>query len=175
MPKEWSSPYYILSRKSTSSVPMSVKGRNVSTLGGISSSSSPAVTELISSSRRLTSPGCKVIGSSVATMRPSSLGFPSAGNSSVPYGKDCAVLLAFRIGFVLDRLLSWDKWVRPGIDPVAASVTSFLLLPNVSESLFVDTLTLDECVESLTFTFVWCVSCISDGCVGEKSVGVSPK
>ena len=71
--------------------------------------------------------------------------------------------------------------MRPGFDPIAALVTSFLLLPNGSESLFVGTLTLDECVGSLTCTCGGCVrlfrfmSCTSDGCVGEKSVGVSPK
>ena len=57
--KDWLSPYSILLRKSTSSVPMSVNGRNVSTLGGISSSSSSAVTELISSSRRLSHLGAR--------------------------------------------------------------------------------------------------------------------
>ena len=167
MPKEWSSPYYILSRKSTSSVPMSVKGRNVSTLGGILSSSSSAVTELISSFRRLTSTGCNVIRSSAATMRPSFLGFPSAGNPSVPSGNDYVVFFAFRIGLTdswlpskgtdWDRLLPWGKWVRPGLDPVAASVTSFLLLPNDSEQLFMGTLTSDEYVGSLTCTCKWCV------------------
>ena len=50
---------------------MSVKGRNVSTLGGIlSSSTSSAVTELVQGHR----------------MRPSLLGCHSAGNPSVPSG-----------------------------------------------------------------------------------------
>ena len=70
--------------------------------------------------------------------------------------------------------------MRPGLDPVAASVTSFLLLPNGSDPLFMGTLTSDEYVGSLTCTCGRCVrlflfaSCTSDGCVGEKSVGVNP-
>ena len=43
MLKDGLSSYSILSRKSTSSVPMSVKGRHVFTLSGISSSSSSSV------------------------------------------------------------------------------------------------------------------------------------
>ena len=185
--KERLSPYSIMSRKSTSSVPVSAKGRNVSTLGVISSSSSSAVTELISSSRRLNLSECKVIPSSAATMWPSLLGFPSAGNPSIPSGNDCAVLLVFRIGLTgswlpskgndWDGLLPGGKWVPPSVESVAASVTSLLVLPNV----FVGTLTLVECVGSSTCTSKWCVrlfcfaSCTSDGCLGKKSVGFKPK
>ena len=59
--REGLSPYSTLSRNSTSSVPIFVKGRNVTTPVGISSSSSSAEMKLISAFRRLTSPGCKVI------------------------------------------------------------------------------------------------------------------
>ena len=68
----------------------------------------------------------------------------------------------------------------PYYSHLAASVISFLLLPNGSEPLFMGTLTSDECVGSLTCTCEGCVrlflfaSCTSDGCVGEKSVGVNP-
>ena len=92
--KEGLSPYSILSRKSISSVSMSVKGRNV--------------TELISSSRGVKPHPDAVIRSSAATMRPSLLGVPSAGNPSVPSGNDCAVLFAFSgVGNKLPLITQW--------------------------------------------------------------------